>query len=147
MWKDSPQLEIEFLPGISYAFTGASLLGSPLTKDFAVLTLSDNFFEQKESINRIICAAKNNFVIVFYGAKNSSTKNLLLAKKILMECGKENNVVGITKNLGNLNQEIIITLLKNLDVKSINQYTTIFIGRNDTRISNTRSRKIVTPLY
>ncbi len=143
----NPNLDLEFIPGITFALSGSSLLGAPLTKDFAVITLSDHFFEQEESINRIIAAAQNNFEIVFYSPKNSTYKNLLLAKELLLKYRSPNTLVGITKHISELNQEVIMTSLEELDIHMIDSYTTIFIGRNDTRISNTRIKKMTTPLY
>lgn len=33
------QIEIKIVPGITYALSGAALLGAPITQDFAVMTL------------------------------------------------------------------------------------------------------------
>ena len=39
--EEVPQVEVEILPGVTAATSGAALLGAPLTHDFAVISLSD----------------------------------------------------------------------------------------------------------
>lgn len=39
--EEFPQVEVEILPGVTAATSGAALLGAPLTHDFAVISLSD----------------------------------------------------------------------------------------------------------
>ena len=39
--EDYPQIEIEVISGITAACSGGAILGSPLTCDFAVISLSD----------------------------------------------------------------------------------------------------------
>ena len=40
------KIDVEIVLGITYAISGAALLGSPLTQDFAVVTLSDNLADK-----------------------------------------------------------------------------------------------------
>ena len=39
--EDHPEVEIEVVPGITAACSGAAVLGAPLIHDFAVISLSD----------------------------------------------------------------------------------------------------------
>lgn len=137
---------IEIIPGITSAISGASLLGSPLTKDFAVISLSDNLSDKQKTIDRIVATAKTNFGIVFYSPCNPSHKNLLLAKEILLQHRKPTTIVGIAKHIGNEDEHILLTNLQDLNIDEIDTYTTLFIGRDDTRVS-TKTKKMITPLY
>ena len=114
------------------------MLGSTLTKDFAVISLSDNLSEKEDTTNRIIAAAKTNFGIVFYSPHNSTYNNLLLAREILSQYRKFNTIVGIVKNIGTANEEVLITTLETFGIKYIDSFTTIFIGRSDTKILNSK---------
>ena len=143
----TPNLDIEIIPGLTSAISGASLLGAPLMKDFAVISLSDSLSEKAATINRIIAAAQADFGIVFYSPKNPTYYNLISAKEILLKYRSSETIVGVVKDIGSTQQEIKITNLSDLDVKSVDSFTTIFIGRNDTRVSKTKVKKMITPLY
>lgn len=145
--KINPNIDVEIVSGITSAISGSSLLGSPLTKDFAVISLSDNFSEKEITINRIVSVAKTDFNIVFYSPKNPTYQNLILAKELLLKYRKPETIVGIVKNIGTNQQETIITNLNELDINYVDSFTTIFIGREDTKISKTKVKKMITPLY
>ena len=47
------KIDVEIVPGITYAISGAALLGSSLTQDFAVVTLSDNLADKGKLVNKL----------------------------------------------------------------------------------------------
>ena len=137
-------IEIEIVPGITSAFSGAALLGAPLTHDFAVISLSDYLTDTKMMKNRIIGAAKSDFCIVFYCPCNTSLVNLRYAKNILLKYRSPETSVGIVSNIGDNNQKLDIINLQNLQFENINSLTTIFVGKKSTYIS--KNNKMITPL-
>ena len=137
-------IEVEIVPGMTSFLSAASTLGSPLTKDFAVISLSDNFNEKDDTRHRIEAVAKNNFAIVFYSPCNSTHDNLIMARDILLQYRDASNVVGIVKNLGSSDQQVIITNIRDLNIDDVDSLTTIIVGRDDTKEMNL---KLTTPLY
>ena len=66
-----PPIEIEVIPGITAACSGAAVLGAPLIHDFAIISLSDLLTPWELIETRLHSAAKADFVICLY---NPSSK-------------------------------------------------------------------------
>ena len=143
--KIDDTLELEIIPGITSAISGAALLGSPLTKDFAVISLSNNFGNKQDIEKKIRYAALADFNIVFYSPCNPDISNLLLAKEILLSVKKEDPIVGIANNIGCREENIIVTNLSKLPYNRIHSFSTIFVGNSQMKL--TKNRKMNSPLY
>ena len=139
--KIDDTLELEIIPGITSAISGAALLGSPLTKDFAVISLSNNFGNKQDIEKKIRYAALADFNIVFYSPCNPDISNLLLAKEILLSV----KIVGIANNIGCREENIIVTNLSKLPYDRIHSFSTIFVGNSQMKL--TKNRKTNSPLY
>ena len=142
--KFNDNIDVEIIPGITSAISGSALLGSPLTQDFAVISLSDNLAD-KDMKDRIIAVAKTNFGIVFYSPCNPTHENIINAKEILLTYRSKETVVGIVSNIGNENQKVVTTTLNDLSIEDVNSFTTVFVGREETYLN--KVKKMVTPLY
>ena len=131
--KKDLALKIEVIPGIPALCSGASLLGAPLTHDFAVISLSDLLTDWKLIEKRVEAAAKADFVIVFYNPK-SKKRDWQLAKalEIISNYRDKKTPVGIVINAMRHDQKIQITDIKNLDLNIVNMTTTIFVGNSNT---------------
>ena len=70
-WDPKNDLPVEIVPGISALNSCASIIGSPLMTDFAVLSMSDLLVPWEIIIKRVEAAAQGDFVIVIY---NPSSK-------------------------------------------------------------------------
>lgn len=139
------QIIVEIIPGITYALSGAALLGSPLTQDFAVMTLSDNLADKELLVEKISALAQTDFNIVFYSLCNPTKKNLVLAQEILLKYRSPQTIVGITTAVGTSDEEIIISNLLQLPIEKINSLSTLFVGNNKTKVLT--NKRIITPLY
>ena len=58
--------EIEVIPGLTAACSGAAILGAPLTHDFAVISLSDRLTPWEKIEKRLECAARADLSMVLY---------------------------------------------------------------------------------
>ncbi len=127
-------LEIEIVPGIPALAAGASLLGAPLTHDFAAISLSDLLTSWETIEKRLHAAAEADFVIVLYNQK-SKKRNWQLNKavQILLEYKVKETPVGIVTSAMRTNQTIRISTLENLPEEDIGMQTTVFIGNSNTR--------------
>jgi len=70
-WNPKTGLQVEIIPGVSALNSCASLIGSPLMTDFAVVSMSDLLVPWEIIVKRVEAAAQGDFVIVIY---NPSSK-------------------------------------------------------------------------
>ena len=93
--------EIEVIPGLTAACSGAALLGAPLTHDFAVISLSDRLTPWEKIEKRLLAAACADLSIVLYNpASHGRPDHLRHACEILMRELPRDRVCGICRNIG-----------------------------------------------
>ncbi|MDE5582979.1 MAG: precorrin-3B C(17)-methyltransferase [Ruminococcus sp.] len=143
MSVDYPDVDVEVVSGVTSAISGSSILGSPITCDFAVISLSDLLTPAEKIIRRIEYATKADFTLVFY---NPSSKNrayyLKKACNIILESRPPETVCGFVRNIGRNGQESRILTLAQLRETQVDMFTTVFIGNSETVVIN---GKMVTP--
>ena len=66
MAQNFPPVDIEVVPGVTAAQSGAALLGAPLMHDFAVVSLSDLLTPWEAIERRLANAAEADFVLCLY---------------------------------------------------------------------------------
>ena len=71
-----PPIEIEVIPGITAAMSGAAVLGAPLIHDFAVISLSDLLTPLEKIMTRVELAAQADFVLCFYNPASKKARGL-----------------------------------------------------------------------
>ncbi len=126
-------LQVEVVPGIPSLASGASLLGAPLTHDFAVISLSDLLTPWEVIARRLEAAAQADFVIVLYNPKSKRrTGQLKKAQEIILRYRDENTVTGIVTAAMRDNQRVNIIALKDLDTATVDMQTTVFIGSSSS---------------
>ena len=122
-------LQVEVVPGIPALCSGASLLGAPLTHDFAVISLSDLLTPWEIIEKRLEAAAKADFVVVLYNPKSKKrTWQLECAQRILLEYRDKQTPVGIVVSAMRENQDVRIVPLEKLDQAHVDMQTTVFVG-------------------
>lgn len=122
-------LVVEVIPGIPALCSGASLLGAPLTHDFAVISLSDLLTPWELIEKRIEAAAQADFVIVLYNPKSRKRNwQLESAQKIILKHRDKNTPAGIVTGAMRENQEVLIVPLESLHTAPVGMQTTVFIG-------------------
>lgn len=127
--ENKDAIQIEVVPGIPALSAGASLLGAPLTHDFAVISLSDLLTPWGLIEQRLEVAAKADFVIVLYNPKSKKrTWQLEKAQQIILKYRKKNTPVGIVVGAMRSNQDIQIVPLEKLHEAHVDMQTTVFIG-------------------
>lgn len=122
-------LHIEIVPGIPAICAGASLLGAPLTHDFAVISLSDLLTPWKVIEKRLVAAAQADFVIVLYNPKSKKrTWQLEKAQQIILKYRDRTTPVGIVSSAMRERQHVDIIPLEDLHIAEVNMQTTVFVG-------------------
>lgn len=137
------EVEVEIIPGVTAAASGAALLGSPITADFAVISLSDLLTPMEKIEKRIECAAMADQYIVLYNP--SSRKRADYLKKacgIVMKHQSPQTVCGVARNIGRDGENCSVMTLAELAEFQADMFTTVFIGNSSTKEIN---GKMVTP--
>lgn len=141
--KDYPPFEIEVVAGVTAACSGGSVLGAPLTHDFAVISLSDLLTPWETIEERVKMAAKADFVICLYNPSSIKRHDYLQkACDMMLEYKKKDTVCGYVRNIGRDGEEYAICTLEELREVNVDMFTTVFIGNFNTKNIN---NKMVTP--
>ena len=138
-----PDVEIEVVSGVTAAFSGGAVLGSPLTHDFAVISLSDLLTPMEKIQKRLECAAECDLTIVLYNPSSKSRADYLKkACDIVMKHRSGDTVCGYVRNIGRDGEESRILTLAELRETAVDMFTTVYIGSSETKVIG---EKMVTP--
>ncbi|WP_458861652.1 precorrin-3B C(17)-methyltransferase [Acidaminobacterium chupaoyuni] len=138
-----PEVEIQVIPGITAAMSGAAVLGAPLIHDFAVISLSDLLTPWELIEKRLDCAAQADFVICLYNPRSKKRADYLeKACDIVMKHRDRETVCGYVRNIGREGESSVILPLWQLAKAPVDMFTTVFIGNSHTQEIN---GKMVTP--
>lgn len=138
-----PEVEVEIVPGLTAALSGAALLGAPLGHDFCVISLSDLLTPWDVIEKRLRCAAEGDFVLCLYNpASRQRPEHLRRAAEILLETKRGDTVCGLVRNIGRAGESWTLTRLDRLADAEADMFTTVFVGSSRTRQIGAR---MVTP--
>ena len=127
-------IEIQVVPGVTAALSGAAVLGAPLMHDFCVISLSDLLTPWEQIENRLRCAAQGDFSIALYNpGSKKRTGHLRRACEILLENKSPETVCGLVQNIGRQGQQHRLLTLGELKETEADMFTTVFIGASTTR--------------
>jgi len=127
------ELAVEIIPGVTAATAAAAALGAPLNHDFAVISLSDLLTPWPVIEKRLVAAASGDFVTVLYNPKSKKrSEQIGRAREIFLNYRQHTTPVGIVRNLGRAQEEVIITDLGKMLAHPIDMVTTVIIGNSQT---------------
>ena len=136
-------LQIEVVPGVTAALSGAAVLGAPLTHDFAVISLSDLLTPWEKIERRLEMAAAADFCIAIYNPSSiRRADHLRRACEILLRHASPETVCGAVRNIGREGERTELMTLSEMKDYAADMFTTIFIGNSQTRVIDGR---MVTP--
>ena len=131
---ESRSPEIEIVPGLTAACSGAALLGAPLSHDFAVISLSDRLTPWEKIEKRLECAAMADMSIVLYNpSSRGRSGHLRRACDILLSCLPEDRLCGVSRNIGREGEKAWLLSLKELRDAELDMFCTVFIGNEMSR--------------
>jgi len=139
-----PTIEIEVIPGITAAVSAAAILGSPLTNDFAVISLSDLLTPWEIIEKRLEACVAADMALCLYNPESKERKGYLhracaiISRHMLPEtkCGYVRNA------FRDSDSESRVCTLDELSKARVDMFTTVIIGNSRTKIIN---GKLVTP--
>lgn len=140
---DHPEIDIEVVPGVTAACSGAAVLGSPLTCDFAAISLSDLLTPWEVIEKRVRAAAQGDLCMALYNpASKKRTDHLQRVCDIVLTIQPPETVCGLVRNIGRAGETFTLTTLGELRDTAVDMLTTVFIGNSRTRVIGGR---MVTP--
>ncbi|MFB5622228.1 MAG: precorrin-3B C(17)-methyltransferase, partial [Candidatus Nitrosomaritimum yanchengensis] len=134
-WNPQDGLEVEIIPGVSALNSCASIIGSPLMTDFAVVSMSDLLVPWEIIEKRVEAAAQGDFVIVIYNpASKKRVHQLQDTRKILLKYRKPSTPVAIIKGAFRDSQTVVLTNLEDLPnhADKLGMISTVIIGNSST---------------
>lgn len=138
-----PGADVEIVPGVTAALSGAALLGAPLGHDFCVISLSDLLTPWEIIEKRLQCAAEADFAVCLYNPASRRRKDhLRRACDILLQYRAGDTVCGLARNVGREGESARILTLRELRDAQADMFTAVFIGASSTKIV---AGRMVTP--
>lgn len=141
--EEYDECDIEIVPGITAALSGAALLGAPLSHDFCIISLSDLLTPWETIEKRLRAATYGDLAVAIYNPSSHKRHDYLKkACTIMLETASEDTACGYVKNIGREGVFCKTCTLKELAAEEVDMFTTVFIGNSATKIIN---GKLVTP--
>jgi precorrin-3B C17-methyltransferase len=131
-------IPVEVVPGVTAANAGASLVGSPLSGDFAVISLSDLLTPLEVIEKRLDAVFSVGIPVVIYNPRSQGRPhNFALAIEHARKYYPATVPVAIIKNALREGQaDPVITTLGEIEsvIDQIDMHTTVIIGGSESRI-------------
>ncbi len=134
LMEEQEPFSVEVIPGITAANACASLLGAPLSHDFATLSLSDLLCPWEWIEKRASHIAQADLAAVFYNVQSRTRREgVYRILQILLEHKTPDTLCGIVRNAFREDQEVQICTLYDLLERRFDMLTTLVIGNRFTR--------------
>ena len=129
-------VDITVLPGISAFQKAASLLGAPIGHDLCIVSLSDLMTPWTVIEKRIRAAAQGDFVTAVYNPRSHERYwQLYRLRELFLEEGRdEATPVGIVRQAGRPDQEVMTTTLGALDPEQVDMFCVLIIGNSQSYV-------------
>jgi cobalt-factor III methyltransferase len=141
--SEDEEFQLQVIPGVSAANGSAALLGSPLSHDFATLSLSDLLCPWEWIENRARHLARADLVIALYNVQSQSRPDgIYRILRILSEEKGANTWCGVVRNAFRPDQSVYLCSLAELQERQFDMLTTIIVGN---RFTQRKGQFIYTP--
>ena len=144
-------IPVEIVPGVTAANAAASLAGSPLSGDFAVISLSDLLTPLEVIEQRLDAAFSVGIPVVIYNPRSHGRPyNFALAIEHARKHYQPTIPIAIIKNALRSDQSVpIFTTLGEIEryIEEIDMHTTVIIGGSESRFwrMDNNVKGIITP--
>ena len=143
-------IEVEVIPGVTAANAAASRAGSPLSGDFAVISLSDLLTPLEVIEKRLDAFFSVGIPVVLYNPRSKGRPhNFALAIEHARKYLAGTTPVAIVQNALRDDEKTIITTLGDIEKsgENVDMHTTVIIGGSESRIwrMGNNVKGIITP--
>lgn len=136
-------IDVEVIPGITSSVAGASLVGSPLMHDQAIISLSDLLTDWEVITKRIDRASEGDFVISLYNPKSKGrTEQIVEAREIMLKHKAPSTPVALLRHVGREDENYTLTNLDEMLNYEIDMFTVVIVGNSKTYV---KEGKMITP--
>jgi precorrin-6x reductase len=126
--------QVNVIPGITSANACASLLGSPLSHDFATLSLSDLLCPWEWIEHRARHIAQADLACVMYNVQSAGRQQgVYRVLQLMLESKAPHTLCGVVKNAYRPGQQVSIHRLDELPSLQFDMLTTIVVGNRFTK--------------
>ncbi len=142
--ESGEEVELEVVPGVTALSTASPLLGSPISGDHAVISLSDLLIPWEVIEKRLRHALQADFVIAIYNPSSRKREgNLIRALRIVIE-ERGDLPVGVVKNASREGEEVLILNASDIIANpgQVDMNTLLIIPSSETRV---KERVMYTP--
>nr|WP_294863844.1 precorrin-3B C(17)-methyltransferase [uncultured Pseudogulbenkiania sp.] len=131
---ETDTFDVQLIPGITSANACASLLGAPLSHDFATLSLSDLLCPWEWIEKRARHIAEADLAAVFYNVQSKQRQEgVYRILDIMLEHKRPETLCGIVHNAYREGQTVEVVTLAELRTRRFNMLTSIVIGNRFTK--------------
>jgi precorrin-3B C17-methyltransferase len=130
-------IDVEVIPGVTAANAAASRVGSPLSGDFAVISLSDLLTPLEVIEKRLDAVFSVGIPVVLYNPKSQGRPhNFLLAIEHARKYLGPETPLAVVRNALRDDEEVIITTIAGAEKiqDTVDMHTTVIIGGKESRI-------------
>lgn len=130
-------IDVEVIPGVTAANAAASRIGSPLSGDFAVISLSDLLTPLEVIEQRLDAVFSVGIPVVLYNPKSRGRPhNFALAIAHARKYLGAETPIAIVRNALRDGEEVIVTTLADVEKveNAVDMHTTVIIGGKESRI-------------
>ncbi len=130
-------IDVEIIPGVTAANAAASRIGSPLSGDFAVISLSDLLTPLEVIEQRLDAVFSTGIPVVLYNPKSRGRPhNFALALNHARKFLDADTPIAIVRNALRDGEEVIVTTLAEAETveDAVDMHTTVIIGGKESRI-------------
>ena len=147
---DGADINVEIIPGITAANAAASRVGSPLSGDFAVISLSDLLTPLEIIEQRLDAVFSTGIPVVLYNPKSKGRPhNFAIAMEHARRYLDEGTPIAIVRNALRDGEKVIVTTLGEIETveEAIDMHTTVIVGGRESRLWRMGEdvRGIITP--